>query len=54
MHFLDIHTNAADKADGDKLVTGTEITVVDEVAYEGLVPGTEYKLQVNLDRLGDR
>lgn len=48
VHFLDIHTNAADKADGDKLVTGTEITVVDEVAYEGLVPGTEYKLQATL------
>lgn len=48
VHFLDIHTNAADKADGNKLVTGTEITVVDEVAYEGLVPGTEYKLQATL------
>lgn len=48
VHFLDIHTTAADKADGDKLVTGAEITVVDEVAYEGLVPGTEYKLQATL------
>lgn len=48
VHFLDIHTTASDKADGDKLVTGTEITVVDEVAYEGLVPGTEYELQATL------
>ena len=48
MHFLDIHTTAADKSDGDKLVTGTEITVVDEVAYEGLVPGAEYELQATL------
>lgn len=48
VHFLDIHTTAADKADGDKLVTGTEITVVDEVAYEGLVPGAEYELQATL------
>ena len=48
VHFLDIHTTAADKSDGDKLVTGTEISVVDEVAYEGLVPGTEYELQATL------
>lgn len=48
MHFLDIHTTAVDKSDGDKLVTGTEIAVVDEVTYEGLVPGTEYELQAVL------
>ena len=48
VHFLDIRTTAADKADGDKLVTGAEITVVDEVAYEGLVPGTEYELKATL------
>lgn len=48
VHFLDIHTTATDKSDGDKLVTGAEITVVDEVAYEGLVPGTEYELQAAL------
>lgn len=48
VHFLDIHTTAADKSDGDKLVTGNEIAVVDEVAYEGLVPGTEYELQATL------
>ena len=48
VHFLDIHTAAADKSDGDKLVTGTEITVVDEVNFEGLVPGTEYELQAAL------
>ena len=48
VHFLGIRTTAADKSDGDKLVTGTEISVVDEVAYEGLVPGTEYELQATL------
>ncbi len=48
VHFLDIHTTAADKSDGDKLVTGTEITIVDEVTYEGLVPGAEYELQATL------
>lgn len=48
VHFVDIRTTAADKADGDKLVTGTEITVVDEVTYEGLVPGTEYELKATL------
>lgn len=48
VHFLSIHTTAADKSDGDKLVTGTEIAVVDEVTYEGLVPGTEYELQATL------
>ena len=48
VHFVDIRTTAADKADGDKLVIGTEITVVDEVAYEGLTPGTEYTLEATL------
>ena len=48
VHFLDIRTTATDKSDGDKLVTGTEITVVDEVSYEGLAPGTEYALEAVL------
>ena len=48
VHFVDIRTTAIDQADGDKLVTGTEITLVDEVAYEGLVPGTEYELEATL------
>ena len=48
VHFLDIRTTAADQADGDKLVTGTEIVISDEVAYEGLVPGTEYTLEATL------
>ncbi len=48
VHFLDIHTTAADKSDGDKLVTGTEATVVDEVTYEGLTPGAEYALEATL------
>ena len=48
VHFLDIRTTATDESDGDKLVTGTEITISDEVSYEGLVPGTEYVLQATL------
>lgn len=48
VHFLDIRTTATDKADGDKLVTGAEIAISDEVTYEGLVPGTEYVLQASL------
>ena len=37
---MGIGTTATDKADGDKLVTGADITIVDEVAYEGLVPAS--------------
>lgn len=48
VHFVDIHTTATDQADGDKLVTGTEIVVSDEVSYEGLTPGTEYTLEATL------
>ena len=48
VHFLDIHTTATDTSDGDKLVTGPEITISDEVSYEGLTPGTEYTLEATL------
>ncbi len=48
VHFLAIHTTATDAADGDKLVTGETAQVNDEVAYEGLVPGTEYSLEATL------
>ena len=48
VHFLAIHTTAADASDGDKLVTGETAQVNDEVAYEGLVPGTEYSLEATL------
>jgi hypothetical protein len=48
VHFLSIHTTATDKSDGDKLVTGSEAVVSDEVAFEGLVPGTEYVLDAAL------
>ncbi len=48
VHFIGIHTTASDKSDGDKLVTGTEVTVVDEVTYEGLTAGAEYELQATL------
>ena len=38
-----IGTQASDGADGDKEVAaGPEAVIVDEVAYEGLVPGREY------------
>ena len=48
VHFVDIRTTATDQGDGDKLVTGTEIVISDEVSYEGLVPGTEYTLEATL------
>ena len=35
VRLVGIGTTATDKADGDKLVTGADITIVDEVAYEG-------------------
>ncbi|MCD2434278.1 VaFE repeat-containing surface-anchored protein [Paraeggerthella hominis] len=48
VHFLDIHTTATDASDHDKLVTGTQATVSDEVAFEGLTPGQAYKLMATL------
>lgn len=48
VRLVGIGTTATDKADGDKLVTGDDITIVDEVAYEGLTPGAEYTLEAAL------
>lgn len=43
-----IETQAADAADGDKLVTGSEVIIADEVAFEGLTPGGSYTLEATL------
>uniref|UniRef100_UPI00352816A5 VaFE repeat-containing surface-anchored protein n=1 Tax=Paraeggerthella sp. TaxID=2897350 RepID=UPI00352816A5 len=48
VRILGIHTTATDKADGDKLVTGSEVVISDEVAYEGLTAGQEYTLTATL------
>ena len=44
IRFPKIGTTAADKADGDHEVEAAKVEIVDTVAYEGLVPGTEYAL----------
>lgn len=48
VHFVDIGTAATDAADGDKLVTGSEVVISDEVAFEGLTPGNTYTLEATL------
>lgn len=48
VHFVDIGTTAADASDGDKLVTGEEVVLNDEVSYTGLTPGEEYALEATL------
>ena len=48
VHFVDIGTTAAAAADGDKLVTGSEVIIADEVAFEGLTPGGSYTLEATL------
>ena len=48
VHFVDIGTTATDAADGDKLVTGSEVVIADEVSYEGLIPGNSYTLEATL------
>lgn len=48
VHFVDIGTTAADAADGDKLVTGSEVVIADEVSFEGLIPGNSYALEATL------
>lgn len=48
VHFVDIGTAATDAADGDKLVTGSEVVIADEVAFEGLIPGNSYALEATL------
>lgn len=45
IHFVDIHTTATDKADGDHQIAATQTqTVVDRVEYTNLVPGKEYTI----------
>ena len=45
VHFVDIHTAATDKADGDHQIAATQTqTVVDRVEYTNLVPGKEYTI----------
>ncbi|MCI6547860.1 MAG: VaFE repeat-containing surface-anchored protein [Coriobacteriaceae bacterium] len=45
VHFVDIHTTATDKADGDHQIAATQTqTVVDRVEYTNLVPGKEYTI----------
>ena len=40
---VEIGTKATDKVDGDQLITNTgKETIVDTVAYKGLIPGKEY------------
>ena len=48
LHFVDIGTTATDAADGDKLVTGSEVVIADEVSFEGLTPGGSYTLEATL------
>ena len=49
VHVARIGTEAHDKKSGSHEAVATkEVTIVDVVSYEGLVPGTEYKLQGTL------
>lgn len=49
VYWPEIGTTATDASDGDKYLYSTgEKTVVDEVAYEGLVPGESYTLNGEL------
>ena len=48
IHFVNIGTTATDAADGDKLVTGPEAAIADEVSFEGLTPGETYTLEATL------
>lgn len=44
-----LSTHASDNADGDKQLAPTgEVTVLDEVTYSGLIPGTEYSIKGEL------
>ena len=44
--MITIHTNAADKATGEKMiVAGKEVTVIDTVISDGLEKGTAYQLK---------
>ncbi len=44
VHFPEIKTTATDKEDGDHTVTCGQVTIVDTIKYENLVPGKEYKV----------
>ncbi len=44
VHFPEIKTTATDKEDGDHTLTCGQVTVVDTIKYENLVPGYEYKV----------
>ena len=44
VHFPEIKTTATDKEDGDHTLTCGQVTVVDTIKYENLVPGQEYKV----------
>ena len=48
VRFVGIGTTATDASDGDKLVTGSEAVIADEVSYEGLTPGESYTLEATL------
>ncbi len=48
VRFVGIGTTASDAADGDKLVTGPEVAVADEVSFKGLTPGEGYALEATL------
>ncbi len=47
----ELDTSAADAADGDRVVT-LPGTVIDRVAYSGLLPGTRYRATAELHALG--
>ena len=54
VHFIDIHTTATDKADGDHEITAAQTqTVVDRVEFTNLVPGKEYTITGTLHLVND-
>ena len=49
IYFPEIRTTATDKEDGDKRATAdSDVTIVDKVLYENLVPGTAYRVEGTL------
>ena len=44
VHFPEIKTTATDKEDGDHTLTCGQVTIVDTIKYENLVPGYEYRV----------
>ena len=53
VHFVDIGTTATDASDGDKLVTGSEVLIADEVSYEGADPRRELHARGDAHGRGD-